>query len=129
MHGNAHYVGQFLFRCLSERVHNRDPCRAQQHSGLTLTAIDANLAVQSYFPDEPRATVISDKSGIDLLNSEVAWVKQLLSAAAIREDINEQWLQLLSMLFRSLIPIKRLNQAEQVQVLLSVNPLLFTNNE
>ena len=52
-----------------------------------LTNIDANFAVQSYFPDEPRAAVISDTTGIDLLSSVVTWVKHSLSVAAIRADM------------------------------------------
>ena len=59
--------------------------------------------MQSYFPDERIATVINDTWGIDL------------------------WLQLLSAVFRTLLPIRQLNQTEQVKVLLSVNSLLFTN--
>ena len=66
---------------------------------------------------------------IDCLNNAVAWVKQLLSEAAIKADINHRWLQLLSILFRPLLPIRQFSQAEQIQVLLSVNPLLFTNNK
>ena len=105
------------------------PCRDQQHSGLTLTNIDANLAVQSYFPDEQRATVISDTTGIDLLNSAVTWVKHSLSAAAIRVDINDKWLQLLSMVLCSLFPMEILNATLQETVLLTINPLRFSNNE
>ncbi len=59
----------------------------------------------------------------------VAWVKHSLSAAAIRADINELWLQLLSLVFRPLLPISLLTQAQQEAVLLSINPLQFTNSE
>ena len=105
------------------------PCRAQHHSGLTLTAIDANLAVQSYFPDELQATDINDSTGLNLLNRAVAWAKHSLSAAAIRADINDLWLQLLSLVFRPLLPIRQLTQVQQEAVLLTINPLLFTNSE
>ncbi len=105
------------------------PCRAQHHSGLTLTAIDANLAVQSYFPDELQAPDINDTTGLDLLNRAVAWAKHPLSAAAIRADINDLWLQLLSLVFRPLLPISQLTQVQQEAVLLAINPLLFTNSE
>ncbi len=94
-----------------------------------MTPIDANLAVQSYFPDELRAPDISDTTGLDLLSRAVAWVKHSLSAATIRADINETWLQLLSLVFRPLIPISPLDQAQQEAVLLAVHPLLFTNSE
>ena len=105
------------------------PCRDQQRSGLTLTNVDANLAVQSYFPDEPRAAVIGDTTGIDLLNSAVTWVKTSLSVAAIRADINNKWLQLLSTVFRPLIPMEILNTTQQEAVLLAINPLRFSNSE
>ena len=118
------YRNAFTIEVLLQRQ-----CRDQQHSGLTLTNIDANFALQSYFPDEPRATVISDTTGIDLLHSAVSWVKHSLSVAAIRADINDRWLQLLSMVLRTLFPIEILNATQQEKVLLTINPLLFTNNE
>ena len=105
------------------------PCTSQPESGLSLLNVDANLAMQCYFPEETAAAQSDEGWGRARLSKAVAWAKQQLSVAAIKSGINHRWLQLLSALFSPTGPYSIVSHHEQVQVLRSINPILFADNE